>query len=283
MAKNQIQSFESGLVLNKQQKNVLIVYAHQEPKSFNGALLREAVETLEADGHSVEVSDLYSMHFEPRCQRTDVVGSVQNEGFFKYQMETKSAWENGTLSADIKVEIEKLKRADLVIFQFPLYWFSVPAILKGWFDRVYTMGFAYGMGNMYSTGPMKGKRGMLSFTTGGPGAAYYPDGLNGDMNVLLWPLQNGVLKFVGFDVLAPQIHYAPAHVSDDDRKQWLTDWAKRLHNIFEEPVLNFVNSSNFSNYKLTEEYLEGESSKQFGPTVGQNIGKPFSSTGMLKP
>lgn len=83
MAKNLIQSFESGRVLNKQQKNVLIVYAHQEPKSFNGALLRKAVKTLEADGHSVEVSDLYSMHFEPRCQRTDVVGEYRVVMCFK--------------------------------------------------------------------------------------------------------------------------------------------------------------------------------------------------------
>ncbi|XP_067661470.1 ribosyldihydronicotinamide dehydrogenase [quinone]-like [Haliotis asinina] len=283
MAKNLIQSFESGRVYSKQQKNVLIVYAHHEPKSFNGALLRKAVETLEADGHSVEVSDLYAMHFDPVCGRTDIVGSLREEGFFKYQMETKSAWENGTLSDDIKVEMEKLKRADLVIFQFPLYWFTVPAILKGWIDRVYVMGFAYGMGKLYSDGPLKGKRGMLSFTTGGPGAAYCDAGMNGDMNVLLWPLQNGMLRFVGFDVLAPQIYYAPAHVSDDDRKQWLDDWGKRLNNIFEEPSLKFVDFSNFTNTKLSDKYVEGESSKQYAPTIGQNLGKLFSPTGMLKP
>ncbi|XP_046564974.1 ribosyldihydronicotinamide dehydrogenase [quinone]-like [Haliotis rubra] len=283
MAKNLIQSFESGHVFSKQQKSVLIVYAHHEPKSFNGALLRKAVETLEADGHSVEVSDLYAMHFEPRSGRTDIVGSVQDESFFKYQVETKSAFENGTLSDDIKVEVEKLKRADLVIFQFPLYWFSFPAIMKGWIERIFVSGFAYGMGKMYSDGPLKGKRGMLSFTTGGPGPAFHQDGLNGDINVLLWPLQGGALRFVGLDVLAPQIHYAPAHVTDDDRKQWLDDWAKRLHSIFEEPFLKFVDSSNFTNLKLRGEYHEGESSKQYGPTVGQNLGKPFSPTGMLKP
>ncbi|XP_046565077.1 ribosyldihydronicotinamide dehydrogenase [quinone]-like [Haliotis rubra] len=204
MAKNLIQSFESGHIYSKQQKNVLIVYAHQEPKSFNGALLRKAVETLEADGHSVEVSDLYAMHFYPISGRTDIVGSVRDESFFKYQMETKSAWQNGTLSDDIKVEMEKLKRADLVIFQFPLYWFSYPAILKGWIDRVYVMGFAYGGGKLFSDGPLKGKRGMLSFTTGGTGAAFCDAGMFGDMNVLLWPLQNGMLRAVGLDVLAPK-------------------------------------------------------------------------------
>ncbi|XP_046580452.1 ribosyldihydronicotinamide dehydrogenase [quinone]-like, partial [Haliotis rubra] len=264
-------------------KNVLIVYAHQEPKSFNNALLRKAVETLEADGHSVEVSDLYAMHFNPICGRTDIVGSARDESFFKYQMETRSALENGTLSDDIKVEMEKLKRADLVIFQFPLYWFTVPAILKGWIDRVYVVDFAYGNGKLYSNGLLKGKRGMLSFTTGKPGTAYSDAGMNGDMNVLLWPLQNGMLRFVGFDVLAPQIHYAAAHVSDDDRKQWLDDWAKRLNHIFEEPSLKFVDFSNFTNTKLSDKYLEDESAKQYGPTIGQHLSKPFSPTGMLKP
>jgi NAD(P)H dehydrogenase (quinone) len=58
----------------------------------------------------------------------------------------KQAFAQGTQSADIAAEQEKLLWADTVIFQFPLWWFSMPAIMKGWIDRVYAWGFAYGVG-----------------------------------------------------------------------------------------------------------------------------------------
>ena len=59
-----------------------------------------------------------------------------------------------------------LDRADLLILQFPLWWFGPPAILKGWFERVFTRGFGYMPGRKYDTGLMRGKRAMVSVTTG---------------------------------------------------------------------------------------------------------------------
>ena len=64
----------------------------------------------------------------------------------------------------------------MMIWQFPLWWFSVPAILNGWIDRVFAMGRVYGQDRIYQNGVFKGKKALLSFTTGGAAADYKPDG-----------------------------------------------------------------------------------------------------------
>lgn len=124
-------------------KKVLIVYAHQEPRSFNGSLKKVAVDELSKQGCTVTVSDLYAMDFEPRATRKDITGALSNSEFFSYGVEAFEACKKRSLTSDIIDEQTKVQEADLVIFQFPLYWFSTPAILKGWMDRVLCQGFAF--------------------------------------------------------------------------------------------------------------------------------------------
>jgi hypothetical protein len=81
---------------------------------------------------------------------------------------------------------------DLMIWQFPLWWFGVPAILKGWVDRVFAMGRTYGGERFYENGVFKGKRALLSVTTGGPEAVYQKGGWNGDIQAILRPIQRGM-------------------------------------------------------------------------------------------
>jgi NAD(P)H dehydrogenase (quinone) len=133
--------------------------------------------------------------------------------------------------------MRKVEWCDLMIWQFPLWWFSVPAILKGWFDRVFAMGRFYGYGHIYETGVLKGKKAMLSFTSGGPWDSYQPDGFNGDISSILRPIHRGMLEFVGFDVLMPQIFYAPAHKSQEERTAELQAYCNRLKEIeSEQPI-----------------------------------------------
>lgn len=153
-------------------KKVLIVYAHQEPRSFNGSLKDVAVAELSRQGCRVTVSDLYAMGFEPSATRKDVTGALSNPSFFNYGVESHEAYRRKALSSDIVEEQKKLQEADLVIFQFPLYWFSVPAILKGWMDRVLCQGFAFDFPGFYDDGFLKGKLAVLSFTTGGTAEMY---------------------------------------------------------------------------------------------------------------
>ena len=84
-----------------------------------------------------------------------------------------------------------------MIRQFPLWWFGLPSLLKGWVDRVFAMGRTYGGERIYANGVFRGKRAMLSLTTGGPQQAYLQGAFNGDISAILRPIHRGMLQFVG--------------------------------------------------------------------------------------
>ncbi|XP_036044448.1 ribosyldihydronicotinamide dehydrogenase [quinone] isoform X2 [Onychomys torridus] len=208
-------------------KKVLIIYAHQEPKSLNGSLKKVAVEELSKQGCTVTVSDLYAMNFEPRATRNDITGALSNPEVFRYGIETYEAYKKTALTNDILEEQRK----------FPLYWFSVPAILKGWMDRVLCQGFAFDIPGFYDSGFLKGKLALLSLTTGGTAEMYTKDGVSGDFRYFLWPLQHGILHFCGFKVLAPQISFGIDVSSEEEIKVMVASWAQRLKSIWkEEPI-----------------------------------------------
>jgi NAD(P)H dehydrogenase (quinone) len=120
---------------------------------------------------------------------------------------------------------------------FPLWWFGLPGILKGWADRVFAMGRTYGGERFYENGVFKGKRALLSLTTGGPEVVYQKGGWNGDIHAILRPIQRGILRFTGWDVLSPNIVYAPVRVTDEKRQADLNAWALRLRSIeSEKPI-----------------------------------------------
>src|SRR5512147_2838395 len=100
------------------------------------------------------------------------------------------ASERDSFAPDVAEEIQKLLWCDLLLFTFPLWWFGLPAILKGWVDKVFAFNRVYGRGRIYDNGKFRGRRALLSLTTGGSGeAAYRPDGFNGDINGVLRPIQ----------------------------------------------------------------------------------------------
>lgn len=213
--------------------NVLIVLAHPEPKSFNGAMFDTAVKTFTDAGHGVATSDLYRMGFNPVSDRRNFTTAKDGE-FLRLQVEEMHASEVGGFAHDIEAELRKIEAADLMIWQFPLWWFGMPAILKGWVDRVFAMGRAYGSGRIYEKGVFKGKQALLSLTTGGPKEAYAPEGFNGDLDAILRPLHRGILEFTGFSVLRPEVHWQPVRVSPEERDAWLDAWRKRLRGIDQE-------------------------------------------------
>lgn len=209
---------------------VFIVHAHPEPQSFNGALTERARAHLHKSGHAVVVSDLYAMNWQARSDRSNFT-SIADAAYFKQQAEEVQASELSAFAGDIAAEQEKLFAADVLILQFPLWWFSMPALLKGWIDRVFASGRVYGGGHWYDRGRLAGKRAMVSLTTGGPPSMYGPDGLNGDIDMLLYPIQHGMLRFVGFDVLPPFIAWQPAHLSVAQREACLMAYEERLDQV----------------------------------------------------
>lgn len=218
---------------------VLIVYAHPEPTSFNGAMRDLAVETLSAQGHSVEVSDLYAMGWNAVAGPADIEGPRTETSRFSLAREQTVAMENGLIAPDIAAEQDKLIRADFVIFQFPVWWFGMPAILKGWADRVFARGFAYLPGRKYDTGMFKGKLAMLAATTGTSADTYSPDGIDGDILTVFWPIHNGLLRYTGFDVLPPYVAYMPAREDEETRARQLTAYRQRLDAVRHTPRLFF--------------------------------------------
>jgi NAD(P)H dehydrogenase (quinone) len=220
--------------------NVLIVHAHPEPKSFNAAMTATASTTLAETGHVVRVSDLYAMDFDPRSSRANFL-AAKDPDYFKPQIEEMHASETGGFAPAIAAELDKLAWCELMIWQFPLWWFGLPAALKGWVDRVFAMGRVYGGNHIYETGTQRGKRALLSLTTGGPADAYQPEGFNGDIDGILRPIHRGMLQFVGFDVLAPHIVYQPVRLPAAERNAALDAWAWRLRDIENERPITVGN------------------------------------------
>lgn len=219
--------------------NVLIVYAHPEPQSLNGSLKEFAVQRLEAAGHRVQVTDLYAMQWKAPLDAADTL-APRAEAPFHPSLDSKHAFENGLQSPDIAREQDKLRWADAVILQFPLWWFSMPAILKGWVERVYAYGFAYGVGehsdarwgDRYGEGTLAGKRAMLMVTTGGWESHYSPRGINGPIDDILFPIQHGILYYPGFDVVPPFVIYRTGKM-DAGRYQATTEaLGQRLDDLF---------------------------------------------------
>lgn len=212
---------------------ILIVLAHPELQSMNGAMYRTAIETLQAEGHEVKVSDLYRQAFDPVSDRRNFT-TVYNPSYFKQQLEEK----HGVFSPDIETEQQKVEWCDMMIWQFPLWWFTVPGILKGWVDKVFAYGRFYGEAKCYENGVFKGKRALLSLTTGGTGEKYEKTGEHGDIDAILKPINRGMLEFVGFSVLEPQVVYAPVRMTEEEREGVLRNYGERLKGIFEEELLS---------------------------------------------
>ncbi|MBG9388071.1 NAD(P)H-dependent oxidoreductase [Caenimonas aquaedulcis] len=213
--------------------NVLIVFAHPEPRSFGRALLDRGVATLREAGHEVVVSDLYAMEFNPVAGAGDFTERRFPDAL-QYDREQKHASAHHAFSPDIQAEIDKLQACDMLILQFPLWWFSMPAIMKGWVDRVFVNGLVYGSGRRFDSGGMKGKRAMAAITT-----ACYPemveaDGLLAHLDINLWHLQHGTLGYAGFDVLHPFTAWSIHYTTPEKRAAYLDAYAQRLRGIAEE-------------------------------------------------
>ena len=108
---------------------VLIVCAHPEPTSFNGAMTRQATAALVEAGNEVIVSDLYEMGFDPVSDRRNFV-TMKDPVRYDQQTEEAYAYGHGGFAPELQAEMDKLLWCDALILQFPLWWFGLPAILR---------------------------------------------------------------------------------------------------------------------------------------------------------
>lgn len=212
---------------------VFWVFAHPDQHSLNASLRDEGIAALREDGHEVVVSDLYAMGWKAHLDRGDL-GSLPDAPP-EISRATSHAFAAGTLAEDIRVEQDRLRWADTLVLQFPLWWYSTPAILKGWIDRVFAKGFAYGIADRnhpgrtfrYGDGPLSGRRAQVIVTTGSPEPAMGPRGVNGQLDQVLFPLLHGTLWYVGMDVLPPFPVFGADRLSGDR----FTQAAKELRSL----------------------------------------------------
>lgn len=181
----------------------LILLAHPEPRSFNAHLAVQAAAQLQHEGLRADVVDLYADGFDPLEAAHQHPQRLQPDRF-DAQREQRHAAEQGHLPTDVQRHLGLLKAADLLILQFPLWWFAAPAVLKGWLDRVLVYGPVYNSRQRHEHGVMQGKRALLSVTTGSSARACAVDGREGDTRLLLWPLMYS-LRYIGFEVMQPHI------------------------------------------------------------------------------
>lgn len=111
--------------------NVLIVYAHPSKKSYTFQVLQKLKSCILEQNWNLEISDLYASNFQSDMSEAE----YEREGFAKLEL---------PISPDVLAEQEKIEKADCIIFLYPVWWSDCPAKLKGWFDSVYSVGYAYG-------------------------------------------------------------------------------------------------------------------------------------------
>ena len=158
-------------------------------------------------GHTVVDSDLYRMGFRPVLDERDFPDRALADRFVpSIEIRRALSNEHGP-GRDRGRGLEKLRAADLVVFQFPLWWSSVPAILKGWFDRVLSFAHVADTEGMAGRPPyLRGKKAMLVTTLEAPEEVYAAGSQSG-LRDLLAPISVNTIAYVGMTVLPMFIVY----------------------------------------------------------------------------
>ncbi|GKX68198.1 NAD(P)H-dependent oxidoreductase [Inconstantimicrobium mannanitabidum] len=186
--------------------NHLIIFAHPNPKSFGKGILDTVVKASEEKGAKVVVRNLYEMGFDPILKPSDF-----------------EAFQSGRVPEDIAAEQEHVKWADVITFIYPVWWASVPAILKGYVDRVFSYGFAYESVDGVINGLLKGKKGLLFCTTGTPNEVYAANGMHDSMKQTT---DQSIFNFSGIEDVKHAFFGAVPYVSDETRGDYLNEIAK---------------------------------------------------------
>jgi NAD(P)H dehydrogenase (quinone) len=179
---------------------ILIVYSHFNPASFNHALLKILQDNLGAN-NIIKTKDLYAENFNPVLTMADML-----------------ALEQGTPSPDIRAEQEFVEWADMIIFVYPIWWQSMPAILKGYIDRVFSFGFAYTVDESGPRGLLMGKKVYIVNTTGATEEENIQSGVFESIRKLT---DIGIFSFCGMEVIGHHYLSGVPYVTDKERQKML--------------------------------------------------------------
>jgi NAD(P)H dehydrogenase (quinone) len=179
--------------------NILVIYAHPNPASFNYAMLQAFTQEARAQGHEVDVCDLYAVEFQ--C----VLGGRELADLKK-----------GIVASDVLEQQRRVRWAHLLVFIYPIWWYDRPALLKGWFDRVFTQGFAFESGPKGIVGLLKDKKGLVLQTAGAP-----PSESTQLEPIAHGAMSEGTLRFCGMEKVVCKTFYSVPSSKEDQRQQFL--------------------------------------------------------------
>ena len=232
-----------------------IVLAHPEVKSFNARLSGISKQVLGAAGWQTTLSDLYAMDFDPR-EGPQHYSARKDAKIFHAQTEQRYSADNETISPDVDSETQRLLECNLLIVHFPLWWFGMPAILKGWMDRVFVYGRMYRSVMRYDKGICAGKKVIACVTTGASEESCSYNGREGDTQLHLWPILFP-FRYLGFDVLQPEIFHGVGGVvfieSSEDGLNTLEVYSNRW-----TETLETLSSRNLVQYNRDEDFDESK-------------------------
>lgn len=186
--------------------NHLVVFAHPNQKSFGKGIFDTIVKSSEEKGAAVRFRDLYEIGFDPILKPSDF-----------------EAFKSGKVPEDIAEEQSHIKWADVITFVYPVWWASVPALLKGYIDRVFSYGFAYEYVDGVPNGLLKGKKALLFCTTGTPNEMYAENGMHNSMKQTT---DQGIFNFSGIEEVKHTFFGAVPYVPDEVRGDYLKDVEK---------------------------------------------------------
>jgi NAD(P)H dehydrogenase (quinone) len=218
-------------------RRVHIVHAHPEPHSFCTAMAHDARSRLTSRGDDVSFSDLYALDFDPVVRASDFTERARQD-YLVYALEQRHALEHDTVAPDIRREVDALMASDVLLLVFPLYWFSVPALIKGWIDRCFLSGAMYGGKRIYGRGGMAGKRAAIGVTLGGREHMFGAQGIHGELaHGMLRHLLQGTLGYIGYEVLEPFFAWHVPYCSPAERAATLARWGDFVDGIDGQPVM----------------------------------------------
>jgi NAD(P)H dehydrogenase (quinone) len=232
-----------------------IILAHPEAKSFNSHLSGISQQVLGTAGWQTTLSDLYAMDFDPR-EGPQHYSSRKDAEAFHAQTEQRYNADNETLPSEVDSEIQHLLECNMLVVHFPLWWFGMPAILKGWMDRVFVYGRMYRGVMRYDKGICSGKKAIACVTTGASEDSCSHNGKEGDTRLHLWPILYP-FRYLGFDVLQPEIFHGVGGVAFIEGNEgglttleaYSNQWTDSLETLASRPVVQYNRDEDFDESK----------------------------------
>jgi NAD(P)H dehydrogenase (quinone) len=167
--------------------HTLIILAHPNRQSFTGALADALARGLGAAGHAIELADLY-----------------REAGEWRFQPEDFAQFHGAAMPADVLREQARVDRAEALAFVFPIWWWSFPAILKGWIERVFSDGWAYSFEPGLSRGRLQDRPTLLLGVAGSRESTYRKYGYGAAMQT---QIDTGILGYCGLRDVTTRFFY----------------------------------------------------------------------------